>query len=194
MNRKPSGTTAGGELSDERYGELMETLRGRFMKSRERHPNLNWDDVSVRLNDDKAKAAVLYRMEKTGGEPDVIGVDAGTGQFIFFDCSPESPKERRSVCYDSTALDSRKEHKPRDSALDMAREIGIEILTEADYRKLQERGEYDLKTSSWIRTPDDIRNLGGALFGDRRYGHVFVYHNGAESYYSSRGFRGSLRV
>ncbi len=159
-----------------------------------RHKGLEWANVQARLEANPEKLWSLDEMEITGGEPDVVGQDKTTGEYIFYDCSAESPKGRRSVCYDRAALESRKEHKPANSAMDMAADIGIEILTEEQYRELQQLGTFDTKTSSWIITPPDIRKLGGALFGDCRYGHVFVYHNGAESYYGARGFRGSLRV
>ncbi|HYH06516.1 MAG TPA: DUF4256 domain-containing protein [Thermoanaerobaculia bacterium] len=170
------------------------TLQTRFEKHRNRHKGLPWADVQSRLDANPGKLWSLHEMERTGGEPDVIGRDAKTGELIFYDCAAESPDGRRSVCYDREALDSRKEHKPASSAMDMAGEMGIELLTEDEYRALQKLGEFDLKTSSWIATPAEIRNLGGALFCDRRYDHVFVYHNGASSYYAARGFRGSLRV
>ncbi|EKO51801.1 PF14066 family protein [Leptospira kirschneri str. 200802841] len=159
-----------------------------------RHKDLEWTKIKARLEANSEKLWSLNEMEKTGGEPDVIAYDQKTGEYIFYDCSAESPKDRRSVCYDREALESRKEHKPKDNALDMATSMGIEILAEEQYRELQKFGKFDTKTSSWIKTPSDIRKLGGAIFADFRYGHVFVYHNGAESYYAVRGFRGSLRV
>ena len=171
---------------------LLNTLRARFEKNMTRHKGLDWEKIETKLKTNPEKLWSLNEMETTGGEPDVIGFEKG--EFIFFDCSAESPKERRSVCYDRQALDSRKEHKPKNSALDMAAAMGIEILTEEEYRALQKLGKFDLKTSSWIATPSDIRKLGGALFCDRRYDTVFTYHNGAESYYAARGFRGSLRI
>ena len=174
--------------------QLLKTLKDRFEKNMVRHHALKWTDVESRLEASSAKLWSLAEMERTGGEPDVVGLDKKTGEYIFFDCCEESPKGRRSVCYDADALASRKEHKPQNSAIGMAGEMGIEILTEDEYRELQKLGEFDLKTSSWILTPMDIRNRGGALFCDRRYGQVFLYHNGAESYYAARGFRGSLRV
>ncbi len=159
-----------------------------------RHNGLEWSDVQARLEADTEKLGPLKEMEQTGGEPDVVGRDKTTGEYVFFDCSAESPNGRRSVCYDREALESRKEHKPGNSAVEMAASMGIELLTEDEYRALQELGDFDTKTSSWVKTPPDIRELGGALFCDRRYGTVFVYHNGAQSYYAARGFRGSLRV
>lgn len=159
-----------------------------------RHKGLNWADIHKRLEASPEKLFSLHEMERTGGEPDVVAYDKKTGEYVFFDCSAESPKDRRSVCYDREALEARKEHKPKDSAMNMAAAMGIEILTEADYRELQKLGAFDTKTSSWIRTPAEIRKLGGALFCDRRYNQVFTYHNGADSYYAARGFRGSVRV
>jgi hypothetical protein len=174
--------------------QLLRTLEARFKKNIHRHRGLEWADVQARLDGGGAKLRSLDEMERTGGEPDVVGQDPKTGAYIFCDCAAESPKGRRSVCYDRAALESRKEHKPKDSAMDMAAAMGIELLTEEQYRELQKLGDFDTKTSSWVKTPSDIRKLGGALFCDRRYGHVFVYHNGAESYYGARAFRGSLRV
>lgn len=171
---------------------MIAILEQRFSKNMQRHPGLAWDTVRARLDESKLK--VLAEMERTGGEPDVVGVDPATGEVVFCDCSPESPSGRRSLCFDRAALDARKENKPSGSALEMAKEIGICLLTEAEYRHLQTLGEFDRKTSSWVQTPADIRKLGGALFCDRRYGHVFLYHNGADSYYAARGFRGILRV
>lgn len=182
------------KLTSAESDELIRTLKARFEKNMNRHKGIKWTDVESKLKKNNAKLWSLNAMEETGGEPDVVGFDKKTGEFIFYDCSTESPKERRSVCYDGEALASRKEHKPADSAVNMASEMGIELLTEDQYRKLQTLGKFDLKTSSWIQTPAPIRKLGGALFCDRRYDHVFVYHNGAESYYAARGFRGSLRV
>jgi hypothetical protein len=173
---------------------LLQTLRARFAENMHRHPGIAWADVEGRLTDSPGALASLHAMEESGGEPDVIGEDGEAGHLTFYDCAAESPAGRRSVCYDREALDSRKKHKPRTSALEMADEMGIELLTEAQYRRLQEVGEFDTRTSSWIRTPADVRSLGGALFCDRRFGKVFVYHNGAESYYGARGFRGALRV
>jgi hypothetical protein len=183
-----------GKLTSTDRDELIETLRKRFEDNMGRHKGIKWEKVRERLEADARKLWSIAEMDRTGGEPDVVGRDKKTGEVIFFDCSPESPKGRRSVCYDPDALESRKEHKPKHSALGMASEMGIEILTEDQYRDLQKLGEFDLKTSSWIATPDDIRQLGGALFCDRRYDTIFTYHNGAESYYGARGFRGSLRV
>jgi hypothetical protein len=173
---------------------LLRTLKARFEQHMKRHPGLAWADVQARLDARPDRLRALHDMERTGGEPDVVGHDQAAGEYIFYDCSAESPEGRRSTCYDREALDSRKENKPADSALDMAAAMGIALLTEAQYRELQTLGEFDTKTSSWIVTPADIRQRGGALFADRRYGHVFVYHNGAQSYYAARGFRGALRV
>jgi hypothetical protein len=174
--------------------DLLEVLKTRFEKNMKRHKNLEWSKVQAALEGNRSRMQALGEMERTGGEPDVVGYDRKAGEFIFFDCAAESPKGRRSVCYDRQALDSRKEHKPADSAVGMATAMGVELLTEEEYRQLQELGEFDLKTSSWVQTPASIRKLGGALFCDRRYDTVFVYHNGAESYYAARGFRASLRV
>lgn len=174
--------------------DLLRTLKTRFEKNMRRHKGIAWDDVQARLESRPDALGSLREMEATGGEPDVIGWDKAAGVHIFCDCSAESPAGRRSVCYDREALDARKEHKPKSSAVEMAAAMGVELLTEAQYRELQELGEFDTKTSSWIMTPLDIRSLGGALFCDRRYGKVFVYHNGAQSYYAARGFRGVLRV
>jgi hypothetical protein len=182
------------DVSPEQRNELLSILKTRFEKNRSRHKGLEWAEVEAKLEANTEKLWSLNEMETTGGEPDVVGYDTNTGEYIFYDCSAESPKGRRSVCYDSEALASRKEHKPKNSAIEMATAMGIELLTEAQYRELQELGEFDTKTSSWVQTPAAIRKLGGALFCDRRYGHVFVYHNGAESYYGARAFRGSLRV
>ncbi len=182
------------KLPVERSAELLETLKSRFSKNMHRHKGLVWAKIQTRLEASTEKLWTLDEMENTGGEPDVIGHDKKTGEYIFYDCSAESPKGRRSVCYDSEALESRKEHKPANSAIGMAAEMGIEVLTEEQYRELQQFGNFDTKTSSWVITPADIRKLGGALFCDWRYGNVFLYHNGAESYYAARGFRGSLRV
>ena len=174
--------------------ELLKTLKARFEKNMNRHKALDWSKVQAKLEANNEKLWSLNEMERTGGEPDVVGHDKKTGEFIFYDCSAESPKDRRSVCYDREALEARKENKPKDSAMNMAGAMGIEVLTEEQYRELQQLGKFDLKTSSWVQTPSDIRKLGGALFCDRRYNTVFLYHNGADSYYAARGFRGSLRV
>lgn len=174
--------------------ELLQILKTRFEKHKARHKGLEWSKVETKLDASPGKLASLYEMEQTGGEPDVIGFDKTTGEYLFADCSPESPKGRRSLCYDRKALDARKENKPEDSALDRAAAMGIDLLTEEQYRDLQQLGPFDMKTSSWIQTPANIRNLGGALFCDRRYDTVFVYHNGADSYYAARGFRALLRV
>ena len=182
------------ELSPEQLEELLSTLKTRFEKNMNRHTGLEWVNVQARLQAHPEKLWSLHEMERTGGEPDVVGHDHTTGEYIFYDCSPESPKGRRSVCYDQEAQESRKEHKPGTNAIDMASAIGIELLTEAQYIELQQLGEFDTKTSSWLKTPSGIRKLGGALFGDFRYGSVFIYHNGAPSYYAARGFRGSLKV
>ncbi len=182
------------ELSGKQQSEILSLLKTRFEKNMQRHKGIAWPDVQAKLEATTEKMWSLNEMEKTGGEPDVVGYDKKTDEYIFYDCSAESPKGRRSVCYDREGLESRKEHKPKNNALDMAAAMGIEILTEEQYRALQKLGNFDTKTSSWIKTPDDIRKLDGALFGDYRYGHVFVYHNGAQSYYAARAFRGSLRV
>lgn len=182
------------KLSAQESADLLKILSNRFEKNKSRHVGIQWSDVQAKLEADAGKRWSLQQMESTEGEPDVIGFDKKTGEFIFADCSPESPKGRRSVCYDGDALASRKEHKPANSAIEMAEEMGIEILTEEQYRELQQLGHFDTKTSSWIQTPADIRKLGGAIFADYRYGKVFVYHNGAESYYAARGFRGLLKV
>jgi hypothetical protein len=182
------------ELLSEQREELLRLLKARFEKNRSRHTGLEWTQIRAKLEANTEKLWSLHEMERTGGEPDVVGFDVKTKEYIFYDCSLESPKGRRSVCYDREALDSRKEHKPENNALDMATAMGIELLTEEQYRELQQLGNFDMKTSSWIKTPSTIRKLGGALFCDRRYDHVFVYHNGAESYYAARGFRGRLRV
>jgi hypothetical protein len=182
------------ELSPEQREELLEVLKARFEKNMNRHKGLEWGKVQAKLKADTEKIWSLNEMEKTGGEPDVVGHDKNTGEYIFYDCSGESPKGRRNVCYDREGQESRKAFKPENNAIDMAVDIGIELLTEEQYRELQKLGNFDTKTSSWVKTPSDIRKLGGALFADRRYGHVFVYHNSAPSYYGVRGFRGSLRV
>ena len=182
------------KLTREQQEELLKTLKTRFEKNMNRHKGLEWAKVQAKLEADAEKLWSLSEMERTGGEPDVVGYDKKTGEFIFYDCAAESPKGRRSICYDREALDARKEHKPANSAMDVAAAIGIEILTEEQYRELQKLGEFDTKTSSWVKTPPNIRKLGGALYCDRRYDTVFVYHNGADSYYAARGFRGSLNV
>ncbi len=182
------------KLSPEQREELLKVLEIRFEKNMARHKGIKWIDVQKKLEASPKKLSILDAMEETGGEPDVVGYDKKTGEFIFYDCSPESPKGRRSVCYDRAAWESRKEHKPENTAMDIADDMGIEILTEEQYRELQKLGEFDRKTSSWVKTPADIRKLGGAVFCDRRYGTIFLYHNGAESYYAARGFRGMLRV
>lgn len=183
------------ELSPEQREELLGTLKTRFEKNRNRHKGLEWAELARRAGEaSPEKLWTLFEMERTGGEPDVVGYDKKTGEYIFYDCSPESPKGRRSLCYDREALDKRKEHKPANSAMDVAADMGIDLLTEEQYRELQQLGSFDTKTSSWIKTPAPIRKLGGALFCDRRYDHVFTYHNGADSYYAARGFRGSLKL
>jgi hypothetical protein len=182
------------ELSPERRNELLIALKARFEKNMNRHKGLEWAKVQAKLEANAEKLWSLHEMERTGGEPDVVGHDKKRGEYIFYDCSAESPKGRRSICHDREALESRKAHKPEDSAINMAAAMGIELLTEEQYRELQKLGTFDTKTSSWVKTPSDIRKLGGAIFCDRRYNTVFVYHNGAESYYAGRGFRGSLRV
>jgi Protein of unknown function (DUF4256) len=182
------------ELSPKQREELLGALKARFEKNMNHHEGLEWAQVQAKLEGMVEKLWSLNEMERTGGEPDVVGQDKKTGEYIFCDCSAESPKGRRSLCYDREALESRKEHKPKDNAVDMAAAIGIELLTEEQYRELQKLGDFDTKTSSWVKTPPDIRNLGGALFCDRRFDTVFLYHNGAESYYAARAFRGSLRV
>jgi hypothetical protein len=181
-------------LSPEQREELLRALKARFEKNMNRHEGLDWAKVQAKLEVNTEKVWSLNEMERTGGEPDVVGHDKKTGEYIFYDCSAESPKGRRNVCYDREALEARKEFKPKDSAMNMAAAMGIEILTEEQYRELQKLGNFDTKTSSWLKTPSEIRKLGGAIFADRRYDHVFVFHNGAESYYGVRGFRGSLRV
>jgi len=180
------------KLSSQQREELLSVLKTRFEKNKSRHKGIEWAKVQTRLETNPEKLWSLQEMERTGGEPDVVGYDKG--EYIFVDCSPETPKDRRNACYDREAQTSRKEHPPKNNALDMAAAMGIEILTEEQYRELQQLGKFDAKTSSWIQTPSDIRKLGGALFGDFRYDHVFVYHNGAQSYYAARGFRGSLRI
>src|SRR6187431_677615 len=182
------------KLSSEQREELLKTLKARFEKNMNRHKGFEWAKVQAKLEANTEKLYSLNEMEITGGEPDVVGHDKKTGEYIFYDCSAESPKERRSLCYDHEALEKRKEHKPADSAINMASDMGIDLLTEEQYRALQELGNFDTKTSSWVKTPPELRELGGALFCDRRYGKVFVYHNGAQSYYAARGFRTTLRA
>ena len=182
------------KLSPEQIIELFDELKARFEENIERHKGLEWTKVRSKLEANPDKLSSLSEMERTGGEPDVVGFDKATGEYIFYDCSAESPKGRRSLCYDRAAWESRKEHKPENDAVSTAADMGIEILTEEEYRQMQTIGEFDLKTSSWIQTPSEVRNLGGAIFCDYRFGRVFTYHNGAESYYAARGFRGSLRV
>ena len=182
------------ELSPAQLEELLRALKARFEKNINRHKGVDWVKVQAKLEADAKKLWSLSEMERTGGEPDVVGLDKKAGEYIFYDCSAESPKGRRSLCYDRRALDERKEHKPENNAIDLAAGLGIELLTEEQYRELQKLGNFDTKTSSWITTPSEIRKLGGDIFCDRRYDHFFVYHNGAESYYANRGFRGSLRV
>ena len=174
--------------------EMLSTLQKRFLEHMHRHTDLDWQKIHHKLEGNPKKVAVLQKMEETGGEPDVVDFDEKSGEYIFFDCAAESPKERRSLCYDRDALEKRKENKPKNNAIDAAAEIGIELLTEEDYRYLQTVGSFDTKTSSWLETPENIRKLGGAIFGDFRYGTVFIYHNGAESYYAARGFRGKMKV
>ena len=181
-------------LSAEQHEEILRTLKARFEGNMHRHEGLDWTAVQVRLEANPEKLWSLLKMERTGGEPDVVGQDQETGEYLFYDCSAESPVGRRNTCYDRKALDARKANKPENNAMDLAAAMGIELLTEEEYRALQKLGEFDTKTSSWIKTPPEIRKLGGALFCDRRYNHVFVYHNSAPSYYGARGFRGSLRV
>ena len=182
------------ELPPQQREQLLRGLKARFEKNMDRNKGVEWDQVQAKLEANAEKLWSLSEMERTGGEPDVVGHDKKTGEYIFYDCSAESPKDRRSLCYDHEALESRKEHKPKDNAVDMAAAMGIELITEEQYRELQKLGDFDAKTSSWVKTPSAIRKLGGALFCDRRFDTVFVYHNGAESYYAGRAFRGSLRV
>jgi hypothetical protein len=182
------------DMDAKQRDELLKVLKARFEKNMNRHQGLEWPKVQAKLDASPEKLWSLNEMERTGGEPDVVGFDEKTGEYIFYDCSAESPQGRRSICYDREGQGSRKEHRPEDNAVDMAAAMGIELLTEEQYRELQKLGDFDTKTSSWVKTPSDIRKLDGALFCDRRYGHVFVYHNGAESYYGVRGFRGSLKV
>lgn len=188
------GVETKSELSPKQREELLSTLKTRFEKNGTRHKGIEWAKVQAKLEANPEKLWSLREMERTGGEPDVVGHDTKTGEYIFYDCTAESPKGRRSVCYDREAQEARKEHRPENNAMDMASAMGIELLTEEQFRELQQLGEFDTKTSSWVKTPSDIRKLDGALFCDRRYGKVFVYHNGAQSYYAARGFRGSLRV
>ncbi|MEO6254565.1 MAG: DUF4256 domain-containing protein [Ferruginibacter sp.] len=182
------------ELSTKQCNELLNTLKTRFEKNMNRHKGIEWAKLQAKLEANTGKLWSLNEMEETGGEPDVIGHDKKTGEYIFYDCSAESPKARRSLCYDDEALESRKEHKPADSVVNMAADMNVELLTEEQYRELQKFGNFDMKTSSWVKTPAGIRKLGGAIFCDRRYNNVFTYHNGAESYYAARGFRVSLKV
>ncbi len=182
------------ELSPEQAHDLLLVLKARFEKNTNRHLNLNWDGIQAKLQKEPAKLWSLHEMEKSGGEPDAVGYDRATDEYVFYDCCAESPAGRRNVCYDREALEARKEFKPKNSAVELAASMGIALLSEEQYRELQQFGKFDTKTSSWIKTPDDIRKLGGALFCNWHYGHVFVYYNGAESYYAARGFRGSLRV
>lgn len=182
------------ELSQEELEHLFQTLKARFEKNMNRHNDLEWTDLQMKLEANAEKQWSLHEMERTGGEPDVIGRDKETGEYVFYDCSAESPKGRRSLCYDRKALEARKEHKPENNVLDVAAAMGIDLLSEEQYRELQKLGDFDAKTSSWVKTPADIRKLGGAIFCDRRYNTVFTYHNGADSYYAARGFRGSLKV
>jgi hypothetical protein len=182
------------KFSPEQREALLSTLKSRFEKNKHRHKGLRWTEIQEKLVNQPGKLWSLHEMERTGGEPDVVSIEKHTGEYIFYDCSTETPKGRRSLCYDRKAFEARKEHKPKNNALDVAADMGIEILSESQYRALQKTGKFDTKTSSWIKTPPAIRNLGGALFCDRRYDHVFKYHNGASSYYAARGFRGSLRV
>jgi hypothetical protein len=189
---KAAGTKK--KLTAKESDELLATLKGRFEKNRSRHKAIEWAKVQAKLEADPEKLWSLSQMEKTGGEPHVVGHDRKTGEYVFFDCSPESPKGRAGVCYDREGWESRKEHRPHNTAMDMATAMGVELLTEEQYHELQKLGEFDTRTTTWVKTPADIRKLGGALFGDRRYGRVFIYHNGAQSYYSARGFRAWLKV
>ncbi|TDE14413.1 DUF4256 domain-containing protein [Dyadobacter psychrotolerans] len=182
------------QLSPEQTEELLSLLKTRFEKNRNLHEGIDWDKVQEKLEANPEKLWALDEMEITGGEPDVVGFDQKTGEYIFYDCSAETPKERRSLCYDRAAWESRKANKPENTAMDLAAEMGIELLNEEEYQELQQLGKFDLKTSSWLKTPSDVRKLGGAIFGDRRFDRVFIYHNGADSYYAARGFRGALRV
>ena len=182
------------EISEQQRSELIQTLQTRFTENKNRHKSLVWDKIKAKLESQPQKLWSLFQMEETGGEPDVFGIDENTSEFIFIDCAAESPKGRRSLCYDYEALESRKQHKPKGSALEMAADMGAELLTEKQYRELQQRGSFDTKTSSWVKTPDEIRELGGAIYCDRRYNTVFTYHNGAESYYAARGFRCIVKI
>ncbi len=188
------GAKAKKDMAPAQREALLSMLKARFKKNMARHEGIAWDDVQAKLEANAGKLWVLHEMEMTGGEPDVVSHDQKTGEYVFFDCSPESPKGRVSLCYDREGLESRKEHRPKNSAIDLAEEMGVELLTEVQYQELQKLGEFDLKTSSWLKTPAEMRKLGGALFGDRRFGRVFLYHNGAQSYYNVRGFRGWLGV
>jgi hypothetical protein len=183
-------------LSNSEKETLLKTLKSRFAKNKGRHKDLNWEQVLAKLQtpDSEGKLWSIFQMEETGGEPDVVGFDPSTGDFLFYDCSTETPKGRRSICYDREGLESRKDYPPKDTALDMAADMGVELLNEAEYRSLQDLGIFDQKTSSWLKTPESVRKLGGAIFGDFRYGRVFIYHNGAQSYYAGRGFRASIRI
>jgi hypothetical protein len=182
------------EISPDHREALLKAVKTRFEKNMHRHKDIEWAKVQAKLEANPEKLWSLHEMERTGGEPDIVSHDSASGEYIFFDCSPESPKDRRNICYDRAALEARKEFKPKDTAVDMAAALGIELLNEEQYRELQDLGHFDTKTSSWLKTPPEIRKLGGAIFADCRYDHVFVYHNGADSYYAARGFRGSLRV
>ena len=184
----------GKQLTADQTDELIQTLKSRFEKNMSRHQSISWDKVQTKLRANNKKLWSLFEMERTGGEPDVVDYDKNTGEYIFYDCSPESPKGRRSVCYDRAALESRKAYPPENTVIDLVKAMDVDLLTEEEYRALQELGNFDLKTSSWVATPADVRKMGGALFCDRRYGKVFLYHNGADSYYAARGFRASLRV
>lgn len=186
----------GNRLTETERTDLLKILKARFEKNQQRHAGINWEDVQTKLLAAKSEGKLwsLNEMEQTGGEPDVVGFDGNTGEYLFCDCSAESPKGRRSLCYDRAALDARKEYKPENSVIDLANSMGIELLNESEYRELQKLGAFDTKTSSWVKTPDEIRKLGGAVFCDRRYNTVFLYHNGADSYYAARGFRGKLRI
>ncbi|WP_075350014.1 DUF4256 domain-containing protein [Algoriphagus marinus] len=184
------------QLSDSQKESLLKTLKSRFEKNKARHEDLNWEQIVSKLESSASEGKLwsIYQLEETGGEPDVVGFDPSTSEFIFYDCSPETPKGRRSICYDREGLESRKDYPPKDTAMDMATDMGVELLNEEEYRSLQALGKFDQKTSSWLKTPDEVRKLGGAIFGDFRYGRVFIYHNGAQSYYGGRGFRASIRV